>query len=287
MIPHPQPCTMTERRTFIQNALLKDQVGAEKIASTIIKQKIVHSQEDSDCVQLDKSGKKLTISKAGPSKKSKFASYQNEQIPASELGFLMSVNKLSLNQVNKTSKILRSWKGRDAIESGAIKKLRMHDKSLQPYFTWNTFRMDSATKQERNNDNKVERCVVYCHDIQGLISSLNDARQFKSKYDSFVKIGIDGGGSFLKFCLSLEQIDGDNSTPINFKKWSYRSVCSSKNFKNLGVSKIIILAIVENVSESYHNLKTIIDLINLSALQSSSTNFKYAFDMKLVNVFLE
>ena len=60
---------MTERRTFIQNALLKDQVGAEKIASTIIKQKIVHSQEDSDCVQLDKSGKKWTISKAGPSKK--------------------------------------------------------------------------------------------------------------------------------------------------------------------------------------------------------------------------
>ena len=115
----------------------------------------------------------------------------------------MSVNKLSLNQVSKASKILRSWKGRDAIESGAIKKLRLHDKSLQPYFTWNTFGMDSATKQERNNDNKVERCVVYCHDIQGLISSLNDARQFKSKYDSFVKIGIDGGGFIPKILLEL------------------------------------------------------------------------------------
>ena len=57
-------------------------------------------------MQLDKSGKKFTISKAGPSKKSKFASYQNEQIPASELGFLMSVNKLSLNQVNRKFYIL-------------------------------------------------------------------------------------------------------------------------------------------------------------------------------------
>ena len=55
-------------------------------------------------------------------------------------------------------------------------------------------------------------------------------------------------------------------------------------FQKLG-SKIIIPAIVRNVSESYHNLKTIIDLINLSALQSSSTNFKYAFDMKLANFF--
>ena len=53
----------------------------------------------------------------------------------------------------------------------------------------------------------------------------------------------------------------------------------------MGGSKIIILAIVENVSEGYHNLKTIIDLINLSTLQSSSNNFKYAFDMKLANVF--
>ena len=47
------------------------------------------------------------------------------------------------------------------------------------------------------------------------------------------------------------------------------------------MNKLIILAMVENVNESYVNIKTLLDLISTD----SSADCMYAFDMKLANVF--
>ena len=84
-------------------------------------------------------------------------------------------------------------------------KLRVKDKSLQQFFSLKSCDMDSSSKGERINNNKVPRNVVYCHDIQGLVNHVYKFRNFKPEENDFIKVGMDGGGNFLKFCVNFEQ----------------------------------------------------------------------------------
>ena len=103
---------------------------------------------------------------------------------------------------------------------------------------------------------------------------LRQHRGYQPDTDHFSKLGID-----LKVCLNLQRKDDDLSKQAT--KWSYSKGACSSQFKDSGVNKLIILGMVEDVCESYDNLKT---MINLTGLQNF--NFANAFDMKLANTFL-
>ena len=135
---------------------------------------------------------------------------------------------------------------------------------------------------------KVNRNVVYCNDIDNLISHVCQQRGFHPETRLFVKIGIDGGGSFLKVCLNIDRENDELTSLISQKKkWSYEKQSSCDKFKYSGVFKLIILAIVEDVEESYTNVKCLLDLLQLkNALISENIVYSYAFDMKLANRFL-
>ena len=110
---------------------------------------------------------------------------------------------------------------------------------------------------------KVNRNVVYCNDIDNLISHVCQQRGFHPETRLFVKIGIDGGGSFLKVCLNIDRENDELTSLISQKKkWSYEKQSSCDKFKYSGVFKLIILAIVEDVEESYTNVKCLLDLFN-------------------------
>ena len=70
------------------------------------------------------------------------------------------------------------------------------------------------------------------------------------------------------------------------KKWSYAAGECSKDFKDSGVRKLMIIGIIEDVQESYDNLKVILDQIDFEALGNDCCYNLYAFDMKVANVFL-
>ena len=144
----------------------------------------------------------MSLSKP-PTRNFKKCLFQNTQIPASELGQMMSTNKMSLNQVKRSAKLMRSWKGRNSFEPGVLSKLREADKSLQPFFSLNACEMDSSIKEDRANGKKITRPVVYSNDILGLIDNILHHRGFDSDSVYFIKIGIDGGGSFLKVCINI------------------------------------------------------------------------------------
>ena len=167
-------------------------------------------------------------------------------------------------------------------------KLRAEDKSLDQFFSLKTCEMDSSTKEERARGQKVNRAVVYCNNLSGLIARVHQHRGFHPRTRYFVKVGIDGGGSFLKICLNLEKQDDEFSSPASQKtKWSYAAGACSDKFKDSGVRKLMILAMVENASESYSNLKLLLDLLELNTiLRSEDISYSYAFDMKLANGFL-
>ena len=145
-------------------------------------------------------------------------------------------------------------------------KLRATDKSLQQFFSMKTCEMDSSA-EERVGGQKVKRSVVYCNDLDGLITHLRQRRGFHPRTRHFVKIGIDGGGSFLKFCLNRERQKDELSSPASQKtKWSYATGACSEKFKDSRVHKLMIVGMGEEVSESHYDLKTVLDLLGLKCL---------------------
>ena len=110
-------------------------------------------------------------------------------IPAEQLGHLTSTLNLSLaKKAKKAATIIRSWKGRNSIETAAIDSLRSKDKDLKDFFD---------TKQlelMKTGGESVTRDVVFYVEVEGLIHYLLEARNVEG--DHTIKIGIDGGGDF-------------------------------------------------------------------------------------------
>ena len=67
------------------------------------------------------------------------------------------------------------------------------------------------------------------------------------------KIGIDGGGGFFKTCLNIIVKNQPDELKSPLKKKSAKS----KNYKDGGVKKLVIIAIVQDIAETYYNAKTI------------------------------
>lgn len=68
-----------------------------------------------------------------------------------------------------------------------------------------------------------------------------------------IKIGIDTGGGFLQVCL-------------NFQERLSSHTQTSNNFLHSGVKKLFIIAIVEDVPESYYNVSLIWNILKFDEL---------------------
>lgn len=285
---HPSNCTITDRRENIRQSLEEDPRGAEIAASELLKQKAEEAPKGASSVQIATKGPlPLSVPVPGSSNpmKARKCLFDNSPVPAAAVSQMMQSEGLSLNKVKGIAQNMRTWKGRDALEPGLMDKLRLADKSLEEFFTVTECQLDSSLKEERSNGGKVPRSVVHCNNIDGLIDRIRDHRKYHRGTDLECKIGIDGGGKFLKVCLNIERKFDDFTSPEKQKsRSSYADGASTSAFRDSGVKKLIILAIVEDVSESYSNVKTLLNLIGSS--RACICKCIHAFDMKLANVFL-
>ena len=100
---------------------------------------------------------------------------------------------------------IRHTFGRKSVESGAHEKVIEMSHRLDPYFTTETLIFVSNSGEPLVREfpcvKDTNDFVTYIHDVMGL-----------SFHDTLLKVGIDGGGGFLKFCLlamersALEQV---------------------------------------------------------------------------------
>lgn len=93
-----------------------------------------------------------------------------------------------------------------------------------------------------------------------------------------VKVGLDGAGGFLKVCINILVIDDDGQPCNKAKKFSYSQGVYSQGFEQGGVKRLIIIAMVQQVTENYDNLKIVLDLCGIPDLQ-----FVQAMDIKCIN----
>ncbi len=86
-----------------------------------------------------------------------------------------------------------------------------------------------------------------------------------------MKVGLDGGGCFLKACVNIvPQGDGKESLIMPAKKKpNLGRICLES-----GVKKLLIVGLVEEVPEMYDNMQTF-----LTELQLSFISFTAAVDL--------
>ena len=141
------------------------------------------------------------------------------------------------------------------------------------------FKVTSLVYRVKNNETKVdenvERYSVLCNDVSGFIDLILEKRDREWGENILLRIGLDGGGGFFKIMLSV--FDKDDPYPnVN--------TALSKKFKESGVKKAFIIALVPKISENYINVKRL--WINLKLQDLRFRQFTIATDLKLCNIIL-
>lgn len=97
--------------------------------------------------------------------------------------------------------------------------------------------------------------------------------------DFHLKFGIDGGGGFLKICLSI-QTNVNQSHNKNLRQKNEYGIYAKK-FKDSGVNKLLILALAPNSLENYKNVQ-FESALSINQLRGTMTT-----DLKLTNILVD
>ena len=285
----PHSCNKTGFRKNLEELLDDDPDFQEQIAAKVIRRKVAEasssasSSSASSSIELKTGGgktMKVPIPKASTSK----ARFPDETpIPAEEFQKLLTAAGASNNQGKVIAEALRNWKGRKFFTPEMAKQISQLDKTLEDFYKVKDVLVDSSRKDEDLDENgKVLRPLFYCDDVPGLIQYVMQKRGYPADTQYFVKIGMDKGGCFLKFCLNIEKKwDAFSSPRHKRRRANYKDGLFAKKFKSSGVKKLLPLAFIQDTTESFDNLELIVKLLDLNSLE-----YCPAMDLKLGLTFL-
>ena len=118
--------------------------------------------------------------------------------------------------------------------------------------------MDSSHKDEK--EEQVDRGIFHCNNISSFIPfSLEKLGVWEG--DVVHKLGLDGGDGSVKLCLNSVLKVGEPSPKK--PKFSYQEGVLQQGFKDGGVKNMFILVLVEQVTESAHNLQVLLELADI------------------------
>ena len=154
---------------------------------------------------------------------------------------------LSVRKTKELAHYLRMATGsRKAVGSHLETRLFSDRHLLDDFFKYDMLLfMEEESKAKKKPGRKFRQHAVVTTDITSLIDRIISHRNI-NPLDAFVRVGLDGGGGFLKICLSVFDI----TKPIN---------CSSiveKKYLDSGVKKVQVLAITPDVPENYFEHET-------------------------------
>ena len=193
------------------------------------------------------------------------ASMPTSTLSASDLVQVQVNTGLSNKKMRQLASTLNEASGGQLVKPNFRDDFASLGKQLKDYFLVSELDLQGSTKK-----------IVHCKNLKDLVETVLERRNL-SRDDVLIKMGIDGVGSFLKFSISVVKI-GDRS-PTSPKRPKGSMSLMSTSSLDTGVKKQIIIAIAENVSETYENIKTILGLIN-----PHNVDFIVSCDMKMANI---
>lgn len=179
----------------------------------------------------------------------------------------------SNNQILAIAKSFREKIGHLAVQPNLKRALVDEGESLAEFFEVRDMSLD--VKNENDVYVKVQKPVVLCKNLPDFILRILKERGLEHVI-VFKKYGMDGGGSFFKICLNVFK---DESVSSPEKKKTASSSRSAAKFKDSGVKKLLLIAVVEGVPETYSNVQMILNALNIEFI-----DFSLASDLKLCNI---
>ncbi len=152
----------------------------------------------------------------------------------------------STRQSIELAHYLRAASGcKNIIESNFQQRVYEDNHQLDEFFGHDNILFVEEDKKKNATRRFTEHAII-TKDLTGLIDRVLIERKVR-KDDVLIKIGLDGGGGFLKICMSIFDLQSPVPLPTTL----------SKNFKNSGVKKVFLIAIIPGVPEDFVNIKNV------------------------------
>lgn len=192
------------------------------------------------------------------------SSANSSQISTSDMCKIQVDLGLSSRQTIRLASHLRTTtKNRNFIEPHLKTVLVDNNRCLSDFFAIE----DAEFRTGKGDGSCVTRTIAYCNDLKNLTEYICEARNLDLTDPSIcIKIGIDGGGGFLKVCLNIYSCDDFECAAGDGKRSCYSDGIAPKLFKNTSVKKLFILAIAPDVEENYWNVLHVWILLQLKQM---------------------
>ena len=269
----PHDCSPTKRRENLINFLVQDAETplpktSEQVIAHCLKRKV--SDTNSNSLKLSQQGTQLRC-EINPSLKKN----EHTTLTVEDMLTMKSNLNFGVNTTLKVAKELRfGYKNRRAVGSGLKDALVEQNKLVDGMFGVDVF--DFCTKE-----GMVKRPVIFCSDALKLLDGVIEKRDLEFERFDF-KIGIDGGGGFVKICQNIVRRQEEETTK---KRRLYKDGIEGEAHADTSVHKLLILAIVPDVPETYENVSDIWKMVDLKPLEEYG-DVKIAADLKLCNIML-
>ena len=182
---------------------------------------------------------------------------------------------LSNEKIYQIGSVLRSSLGRKSVESNLKDHMQAEGKKLEDFF-----KVEYLTFERTNENGEIyetEVPTVLCSDLNKFVTYIKNEREMT--YATENRVGIDGGGGFVKICLNIVKKPKEAKEKTGQSPGTPVSIGPLSKYLNSGVKKLFILALVPCIPERYDNMKTLIQKLGLSNL-----DFHVASDLKLDNI---
>ena len=116
--------------------------------------------------------------------------------------------------------------------------------------------MEFVHKNEDDTSEVIVRPAFLCHDVPELVNHITHERNVDPQ-DCLLKFSIDKGHDKLKFGLNIIEKESPDIEPT--KRARYCDGIAPHLHQSTSANRMIILAMVPSIQESYNNLKSILD----------------------------
>ena len=262
-------CTKSQRDENLKEFIEIDSPSSgQKIASAVLKNTALRERTNT---------LSLTQKQGRPVRVQLFPSREN-YVPNFTVGDLAKF-KADLNlSTNITLKLAQDMRAATKRKNTVEKKLKLflieENKKVEEFYTVENvdFKGKSGIKP-----------VVFCSALPELVDFiLLERRLFED--DLECKVGVNGGGGFLKICLNIFS-HGEFKDKISKRK-KYSDGVAPKDILNTSVNKLLILAIVPELPEKYENVSQLFSLLKLDEIGLEHIKIRYAADLKMINLLL-
>ena len=129
-------------------------------------------------------------------------------------------------------------------------------------------------------ENKESCQVVHCQSLNSLSEAFKSAQKLTES--AILKLGINGGGSFLKVSFTHIILEEDETPPNSPVQKTIKQM-PPPSTKSTSVKQQILIVLAQNTPESYHNVKATLNLIQVQE-ECQKDSAIISCDLKLANI---